>query len=224
MPPVFACVTPHPPILVPEVGRGRENEVQEPLDSMAELRVGLAASKPDVLVFICPHGVVTRDRFHILRGDLQGDLSRFEAADIRFYAKPDLDLIDATLAEAEDRGVRTEAVGHWEPHDHSAWVPLYFLQEAVPDVPVMMISISFGAADDHYALGRVVAEALSKLERRAAIIASADGAHTLKEDGPYGFHPASLEFEERFHHAFRRWDLREILNFGTTFRMQAGED
>lgn len=224
MPPVFACVTPHPPILVPEVGRGRQHQVQDTLDAMTELRVGLAASEPEVLVFICPHGVVTRDRFHILRGELEGDLSRFEASDVRFRAQPDSELIDATLAEAADRGVRIEAVDHWEPNDHSAWVPLYFLQEAVPDVPVMMISVSFGAADDHYALGRVVAEVISKLRRRAAIIASADGAHTLKEDGPYGFHPASLEFEERFHRAFRRWDLHEILNFETTFRLQAGED
>ena len=224
MPPVFACVTPHPPILVPEVGRGRQHEVQDTVDAMTELRVGLAASAPQVLVFICPHGVVTRDRFHVLRGELEGDLSRFEAGEVRFRAQPDLEFIDATLTEAKARGVRIEPVEHWEPHDHSAWVPLYFLQEAAPDVPVMMISVSFGAPDDHYALGRVVAEVMSKLERRVAIVASADGAHTLKEDGPYGFHPASLEFEERFHRAFQRWDLHEILNFDATFRMQAGED
>ncbi len=224
MPAVFACVTPHPPVLVPEVGAGREHEVEATLNAFAQLRDELAAARPDVLVFICPHGIVTRDRFHLLRGRLEGNLSRFGAEQVGFSCEPDTELIDAVMVEAAARNVPVETVDQWEPHDHSAWVPLYYLQDAVPGIPVLMLSISFAAADDHYALGRVVAEVATRTKKRIALIASADGAHTLSEDGPYGFHPASLEFEARFHAAFARWDLAEILNFDETFRMQAGED
>jgi AmmeMemoRadiSam system protein A len=224
MPAVFACVTPHPPVLVPEVGKGREREVAATLDAFARLRDELAASKPDVLVFICPHGIVTRDRFHLLRDTLEGNLGRFGAEQVGFRREPDMELIEAVIAEAAARSVPVEPVDHWEPNDHSAWVPLYYLQDAVPGTPVLMLSISFAAAADHYALGRVIAEVAARTKKRIALIASADGAHTLSEEGPYGYHPASVEFEARFHAAFESWDLNEILNFDETFRMQAGED
>ena len=224
MPAVFACVTPHPPVIVPAVGRGRERDVQDTLDAFAQLRARLAEAEPDVLLFICPHGVVTRDRFHVLRGRLVGNLERFGAREVAFDRAADGPLIDAILQEAEARGIRLDAVEEWEANDHSAWVPLHYLEPAAPSSTVVMLSISFGSAEDHYALGRVVAEVMAGSAKRVAIIASADGAHTLREDGPYGFHPASIEFEERFHTAFERWDLEQMLGFDETFRMQAGED
>ena len=43
--PVFACVPPHPPILVPEVGRGEERSAHATLAAYGALREALAAGR-----------------------------------------------------------------------------------------------------------------------------------------------------------------------------------
>ena len=43
--------------------------------------------------------------------------------------------------------------------------------------------------------GRAVADAARADERRIAFVASCDWAHTHREDGPYGFHPAAAEVD-----------------------------
>ena len=222
--PVFACVTPHPPIIVPAVGRGSEAAVQDTLNAFAALREALAATHPDTLLVIAPHGPVTRDRFHVLTGRLRGDLRRFGAPQVSFDLRTDLDLALGILREAAAAGVRTDPVDTWEPDDHSTWVPLSFLRDAAPQAEVVAVAIAGLPPEDHYRFGKAIAAAIAPHPRRVAIIASADGSHTLREDGPYGFDPAGPQFEERFHDAFTAWDVKAVLGFDARFRYQAGED
>ena len=55
MPWVWAALMPHPPILVPEVGLGRENEARETLNGLGLLAESLRDRKPDVLLVLSPH-------------------------------------------------------------------------------------------------------------------------------------------------------------------------
>jgi AmmeMemoRadiSam system protein A len=167
---------------------------------------------------------VTADTFHVLTGPLQGDLRRFNAADVQFNHPTDEDFAAALIDECVGRGVNTTTVEQWEPHDHSAWVPLYFLRDAAPNATVVMISISFASPERHFALGEALAAVIATSDKRVAIIASADGAHALKEDGPYGFHPAAPRFEKAFHTAVENWDVATILGFDDETRRLAAED
>ena len=55
MPWVWAALMPHPPILVPDVGRGRENEARETLKGLELLVESLRDWKPDVLLVLSPY-------------------------------------------------------------------------------------------------------------------------------------------------------------------------
>ncbi len=222
--PVFACVSPHPPVIVPAVGHGRERETSATIEALATLRARLAAAAPDTLIVICPHGPVAADRFAILDGPLRGDLGRFGAGALRFERSCDSELVQAILEACERRGVPLKAVGDWERDDHSAWVPLHFLQDAAPGAPVVMLAISLLPPQAHHELGCAMAEAIAKTDRRVAIIASADGSHALNSDGPYGFHPAGPRFEEEFQRAFQAWDVSAVLAFDDAYRRDAAED
>ncbi len=46
---------PAPPVIVPEVGRGRESEAKSTITSMKTLAADVAALKPDTVVLISPH-------------------------------------------------------------------------------------------------------------------------------------------------------------------------
>lgn len=222
--PVFACIAPHAPILIPAVGRGQERTAQATTDGFGTLRDALAAAEPDLLLVFCPHGPVSADTFHVLTGPLQGDLRRFRAAEVQFDHPTDTDFATTLLEQCRARGINATAVEQWEPHDHSAWVPLYFLREAAPNATVVMVSISFASPQHHFALGKAIADVIANSDKRVAIVASADGAHALKPEGPYGFHPAAPRFEQAFHTAIDRWDVPAVLGFDDETRRLAAED
>ncbi len=50
----FACISPHPPIIVHEVGQGREREVQSTIDALEQLAGDVAAHRPDTVLLTAP--------------------------------------------------------------------------------------------------------------------------------------------------------------------------
>ena len=222
--PVFACVVPHPPIIVPAVGRGRESEAGATIVAMRTLHDALRDAAPDLLLLICPHGPVARDHFGLLTGPLRGDMRRFGAADVRFERETDRPFVDALLAEARRREIPVQPLDRWNTDDHSAWVPLHYLQDAAPAARVAALTVSFLRPHDHYALGCAIASVVTASAKRVAIIASADGSHVLKADGPYGFNPAGPRWEEQFQRALADWDLDAVLGFEDDLRREAAED
>jgi AmmeMemoRadiSam system protein B len=50
-----AFALPHPPIILPEIGKGREKEIQATIDAFDECARTIAQLKPDVIVVCSPH-------------------------------------------------------------------------------------------------------------------------------------------------------------------------
>ena len=75
-----SIILPHPPIIVPTVGRGQEREVQDTIDAYRAAAKQAAAWEPEVLIVTSPHTVMYADYFHISPGKgASGDLSAFGA-------------------------------------------------------------------------------------------------------------------------------------------------
>ena len=68
MPMLGAMLTPHPPVLLPEVGRGREREIAATGRAMEEAARAVAGWNPDVLIVSSPHTILYGDYFHIAPG------------------------------------------------------------------------------------------------------------------------------------------------------------
>lgn len=76
-----AIITPHPPVLLPEVGGGREREIAATDRAMRTAAETVAAWQPDVIIVSSPHTILYRDYFHIAPGDgAVGDMSRLRRA------------------------------------------------------------------------------------------------------------------------------------------------
>ena len=60
---IKAYVVPHPPIVLPEIGQGRESEIQDTLDSMKTVAKEIAEIAPDTIVLTTPHAPLYRDTF-----------------------------------------------------------------------------------------------------------------------------------------------------------------
>ena len=219
----LAAVVPHPPILLPEIGAGREAAARATLDAYGVIADALSASGPDRLLLISTHGIVTLGRFHLLIAPLTGDLEPFGAPQCRIERPCDATLAEAVLAAARRRGQPLAPVDRWEPHDHSAIVPLTLLQDALGGMPTTVVSVCFRSAREHYAFGRCLAEAIAGAPGRTAVIASGDGAHTLSAESPQGFDPRAAPFQRAFDDALQAWDTEAILGFAEELRREIDE-
>ena len=57
MPIIGAILVPHPPIIIPTVGRGQEREVQATIDAYRAAAKQAAAWEPEVLIVTTPHQI-----------------------------------------------------------------------------------------------------------------------------------------------------------------------
>ena len=88
-----AVIVPHPPLIIPTVGRGQEQEVQATSDAYHTAVKQAAAWEPEVLIITSPHQVMYADYFHISPGrGAAGDMSAFGAAKTKLRVEYDAPL------------------------------------------------------------------------------------------------------------------------------------
>ena len=225
MPILGAILTPHPPVLLPEVGRGREREISATWDAMCEAAEEVARWAPEALVVASPHTVMYSDYFHIAPGrGAAGDMSSFGAPQLRIEAEYDAGLRAAIVEKAQATGLDAGTLGQREPAlDHGVLIPLYFLRRAGVNCPIVRMGLSGFSPLAHYRLGRCVAEAADMLGRRVVFVASGDLSHKLKPDGPYGFAPEGPVFDEAVTRAMASGDFLRFLTLEPSLCERAAE-
>ncbi len=222
---IGAFIVPHPPIILPEIGRGEENKIKKTIDAYKQTALEIAEMKPDVIVITSPHATMYEDYFHISPGNsAQGNLNRFGASGVKVDAGYDSEFA-ATLAEiAGESNIPAGALGEREKDiDHGTLIPLRFLNEQYTDYKLVRIGLSGLSALDHYRFGKCIAKTANMLNKRVVFIASGDLSHKLKDDGPYGFDKAGPEFDKEVTTAMVKADFLRMLTFDADFCESAAE-
>jgi aromatic ring-opening dioxygenase LigB subunit len=167
-------------------------------DALEEIGRRFAAAAPDATVVVTPHNIHVEGHFAVVdAGTVAGSLAEWGVPERTLERPVDRDLVAALAGTATDLPLLTVSYGGNDPASAAApmdWgtlIPLAFL----PETPVVVIS---PARDrplaEHVELGRAIASAAG--DRRVALVASADHGHAHDPDGPYGFDPASAEYDE----------------------------
>ena len=58
MPMIGAVIVPHPPLIIPTVGRGQKQQVQATIDAYRAAARRVAEWEPEVLIISSPHAVM----------------------------------------------------------------------------------------------------------------------------------------------------------------------
>lgn len=220
-----AIITPHPPVLLPEVGGGREREIAATDRAMRTAAETVAAWQPDVIIVSSPHTILYRDYFHIAPGDgAVGDMSRFGAPEVRIQASYDTLLREEIIRRAEAEGLHAGTLGQRDSElDHGVLIPLYYLRKAGVRCPIVRMGLSGFSPLEHYRLGKCVQDAVNALGRRAVFLASGDLSHKLKADGPYGYAPEGPQFDDAVTRTMASGDFLEFLTIDPALCERAAE-
>lgn len=222
---VGAFIMPHPPVLVPDIGKGSEKDLCSTAEACHRVAKEIADLKPDTVILVTPHLVMYEDYFHISPEDgAKGDFAAFGAEAVKFDVKYDVKLRDSICRAAKENRIAAGMLGEQDAAlDYGTMVPLWFINQEYASFRLIRIGLSGMPMKDHYRLGQSIGEACKKTKKRTVIIASGDLAHRLKESGPYGYAEEGPAFDRHITEAIRTGNFMQFLEFEPWFCDKAAE-
>ncbi len=222
MPLVFAAITPHPPILLPNIGKEHLSKIEKTRQAMDRLEQDLYSAKPDLVLIISPHGELNHAAFTInlcqkfnanfeifgdfnTKLDFSGDLVAFTAAKETIGAKSPINIISSPDL------------------DHGCSVPLYYLLRHLKETPIVPIYFSMLDSQAHFEFGKALKDLILNSDKRVAVIASGDLSHSLSEGSPAKFNPSGKLFDEAVMNAIISCDYASLINIDHQLVEKASE-
>lgn len=211
---IYSAFVPHPPIIVPEIGRGEEAQCSATLRSYREIARKIVEMRIEPVLLVSPHATLLRKGITLLKGDmLNGDFSSFGVPQIMLSFPAHHQLTEVLAAELP------ETILHAGKIDHGALVPLYFLNEAGWQGKIVLMSMPLEHPEVY---GKKITHILKTFLEPIALIASGDLSHRLKKDGPYGLHPSGPQFDQLLVNSLTR-DPSQIQHIPLNQAEEAGE-
>ena len=223
---LVAYAVPHPPLIIPTIGQGREGEIAATVRAYHETMRAAAEMRPDTVVIISPHATAYDDFFHISPGaGAEGNFAAFGHPEISIGIEYDEEFVRVLSSTASEKNIPAGTLGEKNPAlDHGTMIPLFFLSEYLGDAPTKFVRIGIAGlpAHTHALLGQAIAAAAERLGRRTICIASGDLSHRLMEGGANGFAPEGAEFDELCTAFMKTGDFLSLLQIPGSFAEAAG--
>lgn len=220
---VFGSICPHPPILIPNIGKDNLNQIKKTQQALEDLEGRLYLTKPDSIIIISPHGLISPDVFYFnIAEKFKSNLEEFGDMTTKIELDGDIELASTLKQSAEVVSFPVNTVNQ-ELLDHGSVVPLFYLTNHLPDIKILPISYSLLPLDKHFEFGKFLYRQLIKSKKRVAIVASGDLSHKLTKDAPAGFSPSGKKFDETLMDLLKNKKVDDILNLDNKLVEEAGE-
>ncbi len=228
-----AYISPHPPLILKEIGRGEEVKVKNTIDSLERVADEIAEKEPETIIVITPHGPLFSDGVSIMYEKyLSGDFSRFGENTVKFAKNNDMELIDEIVKTMTEKYKISGALidsesadyfGVTTDLDHGTLVPLYFIDQKYADYKLISITYGLLSYQDLYKVGMAINEAIANIGRTVVMIASGDLSHRLKDSGPYDFNESGPAFDKKILELIVEKKTKELISMDPDFCEEAGE-
>jgi len=222
---IFGCIVPHPPLMVPDIGKGQEGTISLTIRALEKLSVMLADQKPQTVIVISPHGRSFSDAMGLLTApSSSGDLSSWGVPGPGLRFTNDLDIVRLIQEEARQAGIPVHSIGEKRYElDHGVMAPFHYLAKSIKEAMLVPVTFCWLSPTTHFDFGKAIRRAAEHSGKRVAIIASGDLSHRLIPQAPAGYDPAGKTFDGRLVTAIKSLDIDTILGFDPDFVEHAGE-
>lgn len=227
-----AFILPHPPIIIPKIGKGEEKGAKDTIRGVMEIAEIISIQKPEVIIVITPHGPVFGDAVCISMEDkLYGDFKNFGYSDIKFKFDNDFmlaqriaasaNLEDIMVAELDKEFAKRYNIS--DEIDHGTLVPLYFVNQKYTDYRLIHITMGMLSYQDLYKFGMSISSVISEDSRKVAVIASGDLSHSLLPSSPAGFNLKGKEFDQKVVSLIKEHSIKDLLDIDDSLVENAAE-
>ncbi len=219
---VFTAIVPHPPILIPSIGKDNIEQISKTKQSLANLEQDLYAAKPDILIIISPHGHVNADHFTINLSDkFEVNFEEFGDFSTKLNVVGDITLMTndrERIASKSPVNIISEAT-----LDHGIGIPCFSLGQNMPNIKIIPIYFSLLDNQSHLDFGKNLKEIILNSDKRIAVIASGDLSHCLTENAPVKFNPTGKEFDEKLISLLKESNSQGVVNMDRQMIERASE-
>ncbi len=208
---VFSAIAPHPPLLLPTIGKKEIKKVDKTKKAMERLEEELYISHPDVIIIISPHGTLFPQAFTLNTApEYKTDLKEFGDISTKIKFKGEMGLAAKIDKACRDKNCPTTMIT--EKHiDHGVAIPLYYLTPHLQNVSILPVGFSGLDWKKHIEFGYIMKDQIMNTNKRVAIIASGDLSHALTTEAPAGFNPAGAEFDKKIQELFSNNNVAGML-------------
>ncbi len=211
---IASFALPHPPLIVHEVGKGREKVVEKTIESYKKVAKEIAKLKPETIVISSPHTVCYKDYFFVsTKPTMKGSFASFGASDVSFDEEIDIELANEIGLISKQKDFPAGEVDKEVELDHGTMVPLYFIRKEYSNFKIVVLGLSGFSLEKHFEFGKIVEKAINKVGRKVVFVASGDLSHRLQEDGPYGFIKEGPIYDEMIVKTLSRANFKELLEY-----------
>jgi len=222
-----AVAVPHPPIILPEVGKGEESKISATTDAYNLISRRIVDLNPETIIITSPHSVMYTDYFHISPGNsASGNMAQFRAPQVSISINYDTYFTKKLTENANTYNIAAGTLGERNPNlDHGTFIPLYFLKNAGLDfdrVKFVRIGLSGVNNSIHYRFGQAIAKTADDLGKNIFIIASGDLSHKLK-GSHYGTVAEGAQFDSEVMKNLGDADFFKLLTMDNALCNRAAE-
>lgn len=220
---VFAGIVPHPPLLIPNIGRENLAQLAATTRGYAEIGKVLKAARPDTVVIISPHGPVLESAYTINQSpEFEYNFQAFGDFATKGKFPGDIGLAHKMREGLESTAIpltmATESI-----LDHGSAVPLAVLGPSLGKVSIVPLFYSGLGLPEHYEFGRHLQKILSLNSKSIAVIASGDLSHRLTRQSPAGYSPKARKFDQKVVDLLTQDKRKELMELDPALIAAAGD-
>ncbi len=219
---VLSSIVPHPPILIPEIGKDNLEHLSSTLRAYGKIRNKLEKIKPETIIIISPHGNIQENVFTINSyPNFIGDFEDFGNFSVKKNWKGDVGLIGKLSEYLETKNILS--LISKERIDYGASIPLFLLTKNLPNVKIVPMSFSGLSIQDHFEFGKLLKKEIINCRKKIAVISSGDLSHRLTRNAPAGYSSKGKKFDKKIIDLLTKKNLDKILNMDESLLEEAKE-
>jgi len=220
---VFASIVPHPPLLIPNIGKDELKKIKKTELAMTKLEEDLYIARPEVIFIVSPHGSLFADAFSInAHTDYVSDFEQFGDFSTKVEFRGSEDMAAHVSRLSKDAHLPVQLVSEHKL-DHGSSVPLFYLTKHLPNVKILPLGYSALDVKSHLKFGELLKEVIMQSDKRIAVVASGDLSHGLTTDAPAGLSKVGAEFDTKLIELLETRNTKGITNMDGKFVEDATE-
>ncbi|ACB83836.1 class III extradiol dioxygenase subunit B-like domain-containing protein [Natranaerobius thermophilus] len=225
----WAIFSPHPPLLIPEIGKQMLSQVEKTKNSLEQ--VFAKVHNVDTIIVITPHGFASENAITCYQTDmLNGALTDFSGGCPVIELTVDQDLNEMINQTADNQNIDVNWITKnslkfsEELLDHGSYVPLYYALKNLTSTPrIVVINPGFVTIDALWQFGEALQSQLADTKKDIGLIISGDLSHRLTQGAPAGYHPEAYKFDQEIKDIIEQGPLSRLKKLSSQLLSTAGE-